>query len=327
MKVLITGGNGFIGSHLVEALYKKDYEIICIVRKSSNLKWIKNIPVKFIYGDITKKESIGNLIKNENIDYIYHVAGITKAVNYNLYEEVNFIGTKNLLDAVSSSPNRIKKFIYLSSLAAAGPSKDGSLIREDFPSHPVSKYGMSKRKGEEIAISYMERIPVTIVRPTAIYGPRDRDLLQMFKLIKKGIIPLIGKERYIDLCHVEDLINGIILAGEKDSSKGNIFFISSGKVYPWSYIGKLSASIMGVKARVVHIPISFLYATAMVSHIWAKIFNNPTIINMDKFKEIKERYWICDISKAKSCLGYDPKISLEDGFRETFTWYEKNGWL
>ena len=325
MKVLVTGGSGFIGSHLVEALCKKGYRVLCMVRKTSNLRWIKDLPVDFVQGDLLDKDSMRGIAKD--LDYVYHLAGVTKAIDYRVYERVNYIGTRNILEVIGEENNKIKRFIYLSSLAAVGPSRDGRPVNEETSPEPVSRYGISKRKGEEIAIAYMKRFPVTIIRPPAIYGPRDRDLLQVFKIIKKGIIPVIDGDRYIDLCHVKDLVQGIMLAGESEAARNDIFFISSGKSYSWSYIGRVSASIMGVGAKEVRIPLGLLYTVGLLSHLWAKITNNPMIINMDKIKEIRERYWICDINKAEKALGYKPEIPLEDGIKETINWYGKNGWI
>ena len=183
-KVLITGANGFIGSHLVEYLSRHDYEISCLIRKTSNLQWLEKSSVEFITGEITDKTSLVHAVTEK--DYIFHLASLTKAISPVDYYRVNTEGAKNLLQACAMHNPALKRFVLVSSQAAAGPSPSEKAIDETFPPHPITDYGKSKWEAEKIAREYMEKIPITIIRPPAVYGPRDRDVYVQFKMVKGG---------------------------------------------------------------------------------------------------------------------------------------------
>jgi nucleoside-diphosphate-sugar epimerase len=190
MKALVTGATGFIGSHLCEELAKRGYQVTCLVREKSNLKWIENIDLKLIVGDCKSIDSLFHAVTD--IDYVFHLAGLTKACSKNDFFCANTEGTENLIKAVAEKNPKIKRFVYLSSLAAAGPSNNGSPLREDAEPRPVSSYGKSKLEGEKAVLKYKDLIPITILRPSAVYGPRDKDLFVFFKMLKKGIFPYWG---------------------------------------------------------------------------------------------------------------------------------------
>ena len=173
MKTLVTGATGFIGSHLVEELLKGGHRVTCLVRKTSNLQWINGLNVRLIYGDCTIKESLLNAVAD--FDYIFHLAGLTKAANERDFFSANALGTENLVSAVIEKNPDTKRFVYLSSLAAAGPSCDGTPAKEAGEPKPVSAYGRSKLEGERIVMRHKNTIPVTVIRPPAVYGPRDKD--------------------------------------------------------------------------------------------------------------------------------------------------------
>lgn len=322
MRVLVTGATGFIGSHLVEALLKRGYEVACLIRRTSNLRWIEGLGVRFIYGDCTDKDTLRGITKG--FDYIYHLAGITKAIRRERYFRENSLGTENIVNITAEENPDIKKFIYLCSLSAFGPSHDGRLPVEDDPPHPVSDYGRSKLLGEEAVLNQKNRINVVILRPPAVYGPRDRDIYFFFKLIKKGIIPLWGGERFLSLLFVEDLISCIISAGEKGEG---IYFVSDGEVYSLESITEMIAGALGVRTVKLRIPESLLVIVALISEGYYRITSCPPLLNMDKIREAKEKYWICSNSKARREIGFEPGVSLSEGIKRTAAWYKDNGWL
>jgi nucleoside-diphosphate-sugar epimerase len=322
MRALVTGATGFIGSHLAEMLIKKGYEVTCLARRTSSLRWIEGLEVKIIYGDCTEMEALKGMIKG--FDYIYHLAGVTKAIRGELYFRENSVGTENIVKAASEENPSLKKFIYLSSLSAFGPSPDGRLPEEDEIPHPVSDYGRSKLSGEEAVLRHKYSFPVVIIRPAAVYGPRDRDIYFFFKLIKKGIIPLWGGERFLSLLYVDDLIEGIISAGEKGEG---VYFLSDGEIYSVESVVDRIADTLGVKAIKIRIPEPLLFTVASLSEGFYRITGRPPLINRDKMTEAIQRYWICGISRAIRDLGFKPKVFLDDGIRRTATWYRNHGWL
>ena len=179
MKALITGSNGFIGSHLAERLLNHDYQVKCLVRKTSNLRWIKDLPVEVVYGDIADLNSL--LPSVAGVDYVFHLSGALRANNENEFYRINQGGTKNLLEACRQQNPNLKRFVCVSTQAAAGPSIDGIPLTESDDPHPISIYGKSKQLGEQVVLEFQKFFPVTIIRPPIVYGPRDDDFLEAFE--------------------------------------------------------------------------------------------------------------------------------------------------
>ncbi|MFH1239054.1 MAG: SDR family NAD(P)-dependent oxidoreductase [bacterium] len=331
MKVLITGANGFIGSHLVKRFIDKGYEVRCLVRKTSNLEWLVSLQktagpgkIKFVYGDVIDKPSLYEAVRN--VDYVYHVAGMIKSRRPQGYYNVNYTGTRNLIEVVKEINPALKKFIFISSLAAAGPSADGYPLTETDECRPITDYGKSKLKAEELLKNeFMSSIPIAIVRPPVIYGPQDKGFYYYFKVVKKRLVPVIGKK--LSLCYITDLVDGIVLAGESEKAKGEIYFISSDELYSAEQVGEVIAGILGIKAVKVKIPSWLILTAGFFSQIITIGGGNMPIFNTQKARELVQSWWICDVSKAKRELGFQPKVNLQEGMRATVDWYVKNEWL
>lgn len=326
MKALVTGGTGFIGSHLVEALLKKGIQVRCLLRKTSDLKWLKGLPIEVNWGDCNDKNSLREAV--EGVEQVFHLAGVTKAVHEKTYFEVNAIGTENLIHACLENNPRIQKFIYLSSQAAAGPCRNGYKKKESDQCKPVSPYGQSKQMGEELAMAHAQELPLLILRPSAVYGPRERDFYTFFKLLSKRIKPCLpSKDQHISLCYVEDIIQAILLAAQVKGSSGEIFFLSDGQDYRLEEIGDVFAQAMGVNAFCIRVPEWMIIGMASFSEYLSKLSGKPPLLSKGKVEEILQRNWVCDITKAKTALGFEPHISLAQGAKLTFEWYKKENWL
>ena len=322
----MTGGTGFIGSHLVEALLKKGIQVRCLLRKTSDLKWLKGLPIEVNWGDCNDKNSLREAV--EGVEQVFHLAGVTKAVHKKTYFEVNAFGTENLIHACLENNPRIQKFIYLSSQAAAGPSRNGNKKKESDQCKPVSPYGQSKQMGEELAMAHAQELPLLILRPSAVYGPRERDIYTFFKLLSKRIKPCLpSKDQHISLCYVEDIIQAILLAAQVKGSSGEIFFLSDGQDYRLEEIGDIFAQAMGVNAFCIRVPEWMIIGMASFSEYLSKLSGKPPLLNKGKVEEILQRNWVCDITKAKTALGFEPHISLAQGAKLTFEWYKKENWL
>ncbi len=326
MRVLVTGATGFIGSHLTEELHKKGYEIRCIIRKSSNLHWIKHLPIKYIHADYKNKKILHKAV--ENIDIVYHAAGVTKSKTKLGYFEGNHIPTKNLLEAILEANVNISRFVHISSQAAVGPSLNGKPIDENTPFHPITTYGISKMEAEKECLKLMNQLPITIVRPPAVYGPRDRDVFEFFNTMNKGIQPMIGfSDTYVSLVHVKDLVNGIILCGEKRNAVGNTYFISSERYYNWRELGDITSGILNKNVIRIRIPNWVVYVIAGLSEFLSYFGTKPALLNIEKAKDITQRYWTCSIEKAKKELGYSETFTIREGIEDTIKWYRSNDWL
>ncbi len=326
MKVLITGATGFIGSHLAEALHAKGYTLRCLVRKTSNLRWIRHLPIEYIYGDLFDHEILKQAVND--IDYVYHVAGLTKARSRAEYFQGNHIATRNLLDAVLTRKDGIKRLVHISTQAAVGPSTDRIPIDEKTPYHPITAYGESKMEAEMECQKVMDRLSVTIIRPPAVYGPRDTDVFEFFNTVNKGLQPIIGfREKWVSLVNVRDLVDGIILAGEHPRAIGQTYFISSEKYYNWKEIGEITKQVMGKKTVTIHIPEFAVYAIAGICELYTIVTHRPALLNLEKVRDIVQDAWTCSIEKSKMDLAYDEKIELAQGIRDVVGWYRREGWL
>ncbi len=327
MKVLVTGANGFVGSHLVDALLQKGYEVNCLVRKTSDLKWLNGKKVNLVYGDITQRKSLFTAV--EEVDYVYHTAALVRAVNRQKYYGVNQYGTRNLIQVCAQINSGLKKFVYLSSQAASGPAdKTDDLVREKDCPRPITDYGKSKLKGEEEVLNFRDKVPFVILRPCPVYGPREKDIYKYFKLVKRGIIPVLGKEeKYINLCYVKDLVEGSILAAEKEKSQGKIYFIGDGCIYSWSQIGGIISESLSVKGIKIVIPEKLLSIVSFFNEGISKITQKPAVVNNQKVLEMKQKYWLFNTSRIKDELGFLPKVPLLIGAKLSVDWYCQNHWL
>lgn len=320
MKTLITGATGFIGSHLAGALLRQGFDVACLVRNPANLRFLEDINVGIIKGDCTDSESLADAVKD--VDYIFHLAGLTKACSEADFFNANVKGTENIVQAVLKNNTNIKRFVCLSSLAAVGPSRDGSTLKEDAKENPVSVYGKTKLEGERIVLARKRDLPVTIIRPPAVYGPRDRDLLVFFKMVKSGIVPYWGK-CYYSFLYVDDLINGIILSALSRESEGETFFMSDGSIYSSDDIIEAITDAVQKKPFRLTLPRFILPLLGFVS----EKARGVSIINSDKIKELGYTHWICDTHKAKVMLKYEPKVKIKEGIRWTADWYRIHQWL
>jgi len=326
LKALVTGAAGFIGSHLVEALVQREVQVRCLVRPTSHLKWVKGLPVEIIYGDCQEKDSLGPGVTD--VDLVFHLAGATRAIDAKTYSQVNALGTENLVQACLEHNPRLQKFIYLSSLAAAGPGRNGGRKKESDHCEPVSPYGRSKRQGEELALALAHELPLLILRPSIVYGPRDKTFFTLFQCLAKRIKPcLSGGVRHLSLCSVQDLVGAMLLAAETPTKNGEIFFLTDGQDYRMEEINDILAQAMEVTAFRLRLPPPLLCGIAAVAECLSKISGKPAFISRGKAKEIIQPNWLCDITKARTILGFEPQISLALGAKLTFDWYRKENWL
>jgi nucleoside-diphosphate-sugar epimerase len=326
LKALVTGATGFIGSHLVEALVRQGAQVKCLVRNKNRLGWVRNSPVEYVVGDCREKTSLVQAV--QDVDWVFHLAGATTAVSEKTYFEVNGLGTENLVYACIKNNPGLKKFIYLSSQAAAGPNRSGGGKKESDPCEPVSPYGKSKLLGEELALARAGELPLVILRPCAVYGPRDKGFYTLFKSLSRHIKPCLSDHnQQISMCYVEDLVRAILLAGETQTESGEIFFLADGHDYRMEEIGEIFAQAMEINALNLRLPGQLLFCMAFLAECVAKVTGKPSLISRGKVKEMLCRNWLCNIEKARAILGFTPLIALAQGAALTVAWYKKENWL
>jgi nucleoside-diphosphate-sugar epimerase len=323
---VVTGANGFVGSHLVDLLLSKKYKVRCITRKTSNLKWLEGKDVEIFDCGLSDKDGLHKAFNSA--DYIFHVAGVVKSKKPEGYFKGNVEITKTLLEAAIEFKNNLKRFIVVSSQSAAGPSFNENPVTEDGEPHPITTYGRSKLEEEKVAKEYMEQLPITIIRAPAVYGERDTEIFIFFRTFSKGLFTTIGFDRkLISLIHVVDLVNGILLAAENTDGNGKTYFISSEKFYTWEEIGEVTKKVMNKKPVHVKVPHSIVFFIAAIAQFFAFFSNKPATLNIEKARDITQHAWICSIEKAIKELGFHQEITVEEGIRRTVSWYKEKDWL
>lgn len=328
MKILVTGATGFIGSHLVDYLLQLGYDVRATVRKTSNLQWLNDKKIELVNSSINSLSDAIEAVRG--VDYIYHVAGLVAAKDYHTFLKANRDATDTLLKACEQVNPSLQRFVLVSSQTVAGPSSslENPQTEDDLPK-PITSYGKSKLEGEKIALSYSDRLPITIVRPPAVYGPRDTAIKDIFKLANKGIAPLIGfEDKFVSLIFVKDLVRGIVLAGESNISEGQIYFITSQQFYTWSEIMDTMKIALGKKYLLkIKIPNTLVLALAGISDLIGKFSDKPPVFDYEKGIDFVQKYWICSPEKARRDLDFVSEISLEDGLTETAEWYKFMKWI
>lgn len=323
---VVTGGTGFVGSHLVDLLLDKGYEVRCITRKSSDLKWLKDKDVKIFDCGLYNKEALKEVIREA--DYVYHVAGVVKSKTKEGYFRGNVDTTRTLIEATLESNSNLKRFLVVSSQTVTGPSLDGKPVNEETECRPITTYGKSKLEEEKLVLSFKDKLPITICRAPAVYGERDTEIFIYFKTFSKGLTTTIGfNEKKLSLIHVLDLVNGFYLAATNEKSKGQVYFISSEQFYTWPQINNITSRIIGKNPVVIKVPHFLVYTIAAVAQFAAMFSSKPATLNIEKAKDITQQYWICDTSKAVRELGYNQNISIEEGIKRTIEWYKKMNWI
>ncbi len=328
MKALITGATGFIGSHLADHLHAKGYDLRVMVRGSSNNKYIKQLPLEYMTADFNDPESLRAVVSE--VDYIYHVAGATAARDRAGFFSGNQLATRNLLLAVQDANPNLKRFVHVSSQAAVGPARSPDAPADERTAfHPITAYGESKAAAEREVLAMMGKLPLTIVRPPAVYGQRDAEIFKFFQVGAKGVAPLIGfGQKLVSLVHVEDLVRGFVLAGESRRAEGETYFISSEEFYTWEQVGAITAKVFGrSRVRNLRVPHALVFLAGGVSGFFGRFQQKPPVFNFEKGRDITRPYWLCSVEKAKEELGYRQLVSIEEGVAKTVEWYKKEGWL
>jgi len=318
--ILVTGGTGFIGTHLVRRLAASGQAVRCLVRRQARPR---NLPpgVEAVYGNLISGEGLPEALRGA--DTVIHLAGVTKALAPADYYAGNARATRNLASAVAGRGLRL---VHVSSLAAIGPSPDGKPIAEDARPHPLSHYGKSKLEAER---AVRELAPdAVIVRPPVVYGPGDTDVFQLLQSISKGfVLQIAGGERWFNAIYVEDLVEGLITAAGSTAACGRTYFLAHAKPVSWSQFGAAAARIMNRTPRVLEIPAAIAYVAGWGAEIWSRITGKPGIVQREKVVEAQCKFWTCDAGRAAAELGFEAPTSLEDGLAETLAWYKEAGWL
>ena len=334
MKILITGASGFIGSFIVEQALNEGFEVWAGIRKSSSREYLQDTRILFIdlcYSDPEKlKEQFINFRQeNGKWDYIVHNAGITKCRNKRDFDKINYSFTVNFTKALAECGMIPDKFVLMSSLGAFGPVRENSdrpIQLSDIP-NPNTAYGKSKLKAEHY-LQNLSGFPYIILRPTGVYGPRDKDYFLMIKSVKQGFDFVVGrKPQFITFIYVKDLVK-VLFSAIKSNTINKAYFISDGNVYTGKDYSEFVQKELN-KKRVIRLtlPLFLVKSISFLSEKSAALFGKTSTLNSDKYKIFKQRNWKCDISELQKDLNFIADYDLEAGVKESVAWYKEVGWI
>lgn len=325
MRCLLTGGNGFLGSHLVDVLLEQKVDLTVLVRPTSDLRWLQGKKVTVETVPLTDVELLRKAVTG--CDVVFHVAGLTRGSSRQAYMEVNVDTTRCMVDACASAGGKPPRFVFVSSLAACGPSEPGRPRDESWPARPVGVYGESKAAAEELLKRRSSDLEWVILQPGPIYGPRDKDMLMVLQWAARGLRLVPGLFCELNFAHVSDVARALFLAATRPGAPFNSFLIGG----PRNVKGIEAANAFGRAVKtmgvVVPMPGPVVWAAAACFELASRFTGVESIMSFDKAREITTGSWALDISKARRILEYRPSWDLEPGLRQTVDWYKKEGWM
>ena len=330
MKILITGASGFIGSFIVEEALRRGFETWAAVRGSSSRQFLTDERINFIELNLSSEEQLTEQLRGLQFDYVVHAAGVTKCLDKQDFHRINTEGTQHLVRVLLALQMRIKRFVYISSLSIMGAIREQqpyTEILESDVAKPNTAYGKSKLEAEKW-LATVKDLPYVILRPTGVYGPRERDYFMMAKSIQSHTDFAVGyKQQDITFVYVTDVVQAVFLACEKGVT-GRKYFLSDGEVYQSSTFSNLIRKELGNPWWIrITAPIWVLRVVTFIGEYVGRLTGKVTALNNDKYNIMRQRNWRCDIEPARKELGYEPKVKLEEGVRRSIQWYKDNGWL
>lgn len=328
----VTGATGFVGSHLVEELRRQGFgEIRCLVRRE--LRWLAGLDVVPVHSDLFDGDAIRDAV--DGMDYVFHVGAVTRARDWPTFQRENVEATLHLMDAVLDAAPDVRRVVVTSSLAAVGRCP-GGVADESTPLNPISRYGQSKAQMEHALAasqeglpSYKDQLPVVVLRPPSVYGPREADIYTLFKSVKRGIFPLMGmgKRPDISLVHVHDVVRGMVDAAQAEGTVGRTYFLGSAHFYSWREVHAAMCSALQRRALAVPVPPVLTGIVGAAAELGGRLTGTYPPLNREKAREARFACKMCRIDRARADFEYRPRVSLDDGMRETVAWYRANGWL
>ncbi len=324
MAVLVTGANGFVGSHLVDALVRAKEEVRVLVRASSNLRFLDTSKVQVHHGELAHGEIPPQAL--DGVDRVFHVAAVLKGAQWEIFRRVNIDATLTLYRRFAKVAPAEGRFIFVSSLATMGRGEKGTIYREGDDAHPHSLYGRSKLEAE-VALAALSGPDLTVIRPPAVYGPRDTATLSLFRLAERGFAFCVGSaERHLSLVHVHDLVSGLLAASEHRRGVGT-YFLTDGSPHTWREIGQALANASSHRVFVVTLPDWLVLAAGTLNDAVHGLVRVQAMFGREKARDFCAPSYSCSSQAAEAAFGYRPQIPLLEGMEATMRWYRGEGWL
>lgn len=323
MKVLLTGGTGFIGHSLAENLLDHGHSVRCVVRDPGRATALRERGAEIVSGNLSDRASLDAAVAG--VDTVLHLAGVVRAWTRDEYFRTNVEGTRRLCAAAKSAS--VQRFLLVSSLAAVGPAPEGGAVDEETPPRPINAYGESKLEAERVLAAEAGALQWSVVRPCVVYGPRDRDVLALFRLVKRGwAVYAAPRGAQLSMIHVDDLVDLTIRCVER-SATGGVFMASDGLPYTWSEVIGAMEEALDRKARRLRVPPGLLLPAAVLARLLRPLLRRPPLFSLDKVREALRPSWVASPEKARRELEWRPCRFLPEGVRSTAEWYRQAGWL
>ena len=327
MKVLLTGATGFVGSHILDALRVRGTSTILLLRQTSNRRFIEtHLPhVEVRLGSISDPASLREALRDAT--HVIHCAGLTKALRHAEFFEVNRGGTRNVVEAVNQHRDQIQRLVHISSLAAAGPAAATNPAREDDPPNPVSEYGRSKLAGER-EVREDCQTDFVVLRPPAVYGPRDTEFLRLFKAVKSHLLPCFGGGRQaLSFVFVRDLAEAVVTSLTHPAAARGTFFVAAPAVVTARQLAEEMAAQMKVWTLPLPLPTPILWPVCALQEMVSRLSGRANVLSRQKYAELRASAWVCDPAKLRRELGFACATDLRKGIAETLAWYREQRWL
>ncbi len=326
MTVFLTGGTGFLGSHVAEALAQEGLDVVALARDERRAGRLRGLGAEVCLGDL---DAAGGMRAVEEAlrrcDAVVHVAGLVKAARTADFHRVNVEGTARLADAMVRR-GRGKRFVLVSSIAAQGPGDGPGERPPDRPEAPLTAYGRSKLGGERAVVARAGDLSVTIIRPPIIYGPRDIEFLKVFQVAARlRILPAVDPGQVVSVIHARDCARAVTTAVRLERTPRMVYPVDDGAPHTWTEMAAVVSGVLGKWVRVVRIPRWAALAGAWAWETWGRVTRTAVVMSRDKVREAEARYWVAGCSAAREDLGYVPEVSLREGVEETVRWARDTG--
>jgi nucleoside-diphosphate-sugar epimerase len=326
LKILLTGATGFVGSHILDSLRRRGLSTALLVRPTSDRRFIaSHLPdVELHPGSIRDPESLRQAMTG--ITHVIHCAGVTKAVRLDGFYEANQTGTRNVVSAINSQASQVERVVYISSQAAAGPAPPDKPAREENPPRPLSEYGKSKLAGE-LEVGEHCKAAYVILRPPTVYGPRDVELLRLFRVVKRHLRPNLAGAKALSVVFVKDLAEAVVTCLTHTAAAGRTYFVAAREVVTPGAIAAEIAAQLGVWTVPLPLPTLLLWPLCLVQELTARLTGKPNVLSLQKFAELRAPGWVCDPARMERETRYACTTTLRQGIAETLSWYRERHWL